>query len=172
MVSLLFLITAFSLFFFFADMYHSDAEAKELAFIRSTYLPEIILAYHTALYYAGHILGREILAQCMTLATVVSSSAIITESFMASGRMGELVDALTLSSFAMMGTGQSKLKRKLPNGGTNDIWRIRPIKLDENEEDGQDDAHDDKKVKLNGGENGVDGNHVSGVSTPTAVPVV
>ncbi|EGE03237.1 nuclear pore complex protein Nup107 [Trichophyton equinum CBS 127.97] len=149
-----------------------DAEAKELAFIRSTYLPEIILAYHTALYYAGHILGREILAQCMTLATVVSSSAIITESFMASGRMGELVDALTLSSFAMMGTGQSKLKRKLPNGGTNDIWRIRPIELDENEEDGQDDVHDDKKVKLNGGENGVDGNHVSGVSTPTAVPVV
>ncbi|KAG8207090.1 Nuclear pore complex protein [Trichophyton interdigitale] len=149
-----------------------DAEAKELAFIRSTYLPEIILAYHTALYYAGHILGREILAQCMTLATVVSSSAIITESFMASGRMGELVDALTLSSFAMMGTGQSKLKRKLPNGGTNDIWRIRPIKLDESEEDGQDDVHDDKKVKLNGGENGVDGNHVSGVSTPTAVPVV
>lgn len=142
-----------------------DAEAKELAFIRSTYLPEIILAYHTALYYAGHILGREILAQCMTLATVVSSSATITESFMASGRMRELVDALTLSSFAMMGTGASKLKRKLPNGGTNDIWKIRPLKLDETEEI---DAHDDKKVKLNGCETGMNGNHVVSTALPMA----
>ncbi|KAM5458152.1 Nucleoporin nup84 [Microsporum audouinii] len=142
-----------------------DAEAKELAFIRSTYLPEIILAYHTALYYAGHILGREILAQCMTLATVVSSSATITESFMASGRMRELVDALTLSSFAMMGTGASKLKRKLPNGGTNDIWKIRPLKLDETEEI---DAHDDKKVKLNGCETGMNGNHVVSIALPMA----
>ncbi|KAK2871830.1 hypothetical protein FQN49_002791 [Arthroderma sp. PD_2] len=133
-----------------------DDEAKELEFIRSTYLPEIILAYHTALYYSGHILGREILAQCMTLATVVSSSATLTESFMASGRMRELVDALTLSSFAMMGTGESKLKRKLPYGGTNDIWKIRPLKIDEHEEG---ETHDDKKVKLNGGRNGINGNH-------------
>ena len=104
-----------------------DTEAKELEFIRNTYLPEVTLAYHSALYYAGHNIGREILVQCMTLATVVSDSPTLTQSFVASGRMRELVDALALSSVAIMGAKDAKIKRKLPHRAHLDIWKIKPV---------------------------------------------
>lgn len=111
----------------------TDAEATELEFIRSTYLPEVILAYHSALYFAGHALGREILVQCMTLATVVAGSPVLTDSFMASGRMAELVDAFALSSIALMDTKEPKMKKKLPQGARFDIWKIKPQEEAEND---------------------------------------
>jgi nuclear pore complex protein Nup107 len=104
----------------------TDTEATELEFIRTTYLPEVILAYHSALYFAGHAIGREILVQCMTLATVVAGSPALTESFMSSGRMAELVDALALSSMAMMDAKEPKMKKKLLQGARLDIWKIKP----------------------------------------------
>jgi len=102
-----------------------DAEATELEFIRTTYLPEVILAYHSALYFAGHVIGREILVQCMTLATVVAGSQTLTDSFMASGRMAELVDAFALSSIAIMDSKEPKMKKKLAQGARLDIWKIK-----------------------------------------------
>ncbi|PGH34751.1 nuclear pore complex protein [[Emmonsia] crescens] len=103
-----------------------DAEATELEFIKSTYLPEVILAYHSALFFAGHTIGREVLTQCMMLSSVIASSPSLTNSFMASGRMCELVDALALSSIAMMSAKDSKLKKKLEDGASLDIWKIKP----------------------------------------------
>ena len=84
------------------------------------------MAYHSALYFAGHAIGREILVQCMTLATVVAGSPALTDSFMASGRMTELVDAFALSSIAIMNSKESKMKKKLPHGARLDIWKIKP----------------------------------------------
>ncbi|KAG5299390.1 nuclear pore complex protein Nup107 [Histoplasma capsulatum G186AR] len=103
-----------------------DAEATELEFIKSTYLPEVILAYHSALFFAGHTIGREVLTQCMMLSSVIASSPSLTNSFIASGRMCELVDALALSSIAMMSAKDSKLKKKLEDGASLDIWKIKP----------------------------------------------
>jgi nuclear pore complex protein Nup107 len=62
----------------------------------------------------------------MTLATVVAGSPALTESFMASGRMAELMDALALSSFAMVNAKEPKMKKKLPQGARLDIWKIKP----------------------------------------------
>ncbi|OJD21169.1 hypothetical protein ACJ73_07494 [Blastomyces percursus] len=103
-----------------------DMEATELEFIKSTYLPEVILAYHSALYFAGHTIGREVLTQCMMLSSVIASSPSLTNSFITSGRMCELVDALALSSIAMMSAKESKLKKKLEDGASLDIWKIKP----------------------------------------------
>ncbi|EEH41474.2 hypothetical protein PAAG_03037 [Paracoccidioides lutzii Pb01] len=103
-----------------------DAEATELEFIKSTYLPEVILAYHSAIFFAGHTIGREVLAQCMTLAAVIASSQIMTDSFLASGRMCELVDVLALSSVALMSSKDSKPKKKSEDGACLDIWKIKP----------------------------------------------
>ncbi|PGH01485.1 hypothetical protein AJ79_07923 [Helicocarpus griseus UAMH5409] len=103
-----------------------DAEATELEFIKTTYLPEVILAYHSALFSAGHTIGREVLTQCMRLSTIIASSQSLTDSFVASGRMRELVDALALSSMAMMGAKDMKLKKKLDDGAVPDIWKIKP----------------------------------------------
>ncbi|KAK2750325.1 Nucleoporin nup84 [Myotisia sp. PD_48] len=132
-----------------------DIEAKELEFIRSTYLPEVLLAYHSALYHSGHILGREVFAQCMTLATVIAGSQTLVECFMAADRMQELVDALALSSFAILRTKDSTLKRKLPHGATLDIWKIKPVEKEDDEDDQE--YPDEKRQKLNEGKlNGID----------------
>ncbi|KAK2791890.1 Nucleoporin nup84 [Onygenales sp. PD_12] len=108
------------------DYPKDDVEATELEFIKTTYLPEVFLAYHSALFFAGHTIGREVLTQCMWLSTVIASSSSLTNSFIAAGRMGELVDALTLSSIAMMNAKDSKLKKRLEDGSSLEIWKIRP----------------------------------------------
>lgn len=62
----------------------------------------------------------------MMLSSVIASSPSLTNSFIASGRMCELVDALALSSIAMMSAKDSKLKKKLEDGASLDIWKIKP----------------------------------------------
>ncbi|EEP81082.1 predicted protein [Uncinocarpus reesii 1704] len=107
-----------------------DEFLDELEKIRVAYLPEIILLYHNSLHLAGCIIGREILAQCMTLAVAIAGSATLTESFVTSGRTQELVRTLALSSLAIMSLKDTKLKKKLPRGATLDIWKIQPIEED------------------------------------------
>lgn len=108
------------------NQHNTASEQIELQFIRSTYIPEIILAYHSTLYFAGHTVGREILTHCMTLATIVSGSDDLIASFMASERMRELVDAFALSSMALMSARDLKVKKKLGQSETVDIWKMKP----------------------------------------------
>lgn len=64
----------------------------------------------------------------MTLATVVADSPTLTSSFVSSGRMRELVDALALSSVAILGVNaDTKIKRKLPRKAHLDLWKIKPV---------------------------------------------
>ncbi|QVM11246.1 Nucleoporin nup84 [Coccidioides posadasii str. Silveira] len=108
----------------------NEEEAAEFDLIRTAYLPEIILMYHNSLYLAGCTIGREILAQCMSLSIAIAGSQTLTECFVSAGRMRELVRALAMSSMAIMTLKDPKLKKKLPRNATLDIWKIKPIEED------------------------------------------
>ena len=108
-----------------------DVENHELEFIRSTYLPEVVFAYHAALFFSGKALGREIFAQCMTLATKVAQSPSLINSFMRSNRMTELVDLFAISSIALLSGKEAKLKKRLPDNANLDVWLVKPVEGDD-----------------------------------------
>lgn len=100
-----------------------EAEEAELEEIRVTYIPELFLDYHNALYFSAHVLTSEILVQCMNLAMQVSENEYLTRSFVSSRRMAELVDALALSSKAMVQT-RAKPGKRLLGGESLGIWTV------------------------------------------------
>ena len=104
-------------------MANTETERAELEEIRKTYIPELFLDYHNALYYAGHVLTSELLVQCMNLAMQVSENEYLTSAFVASRRMAELVDALALASKAMVNT-QARPGKKLLGGESLGIWNV------------------------------------------------
>jgi len=109
-----------------------EPNMSELEEIRLTYIPELFLDYHNALYYAAHVLTGEILVQCMNLGMQVSENEHLTRSFVGAKRMRELVDALAVSSKAMMNTHSEPGKRLL-GGEMLSIWNV---KVDSEEDDG------------------------------------
>ncbi|KAI9928847.1 Nucleoporin nup84 [Aspergillus wentii] len=109
-----------------------DAEKAELEEIRNTYIPEVFLDYHSALYYSAHVLSAELLVQCMNLAMQVSENEHLTRSFIASKRMAEIVDALALSSKAMV-NARSKPGKRLLGGESLGIWNVEVEEEEESE---------------------------------------
>ncbi|KAH1627953.1 hypothetical protein KXX21_000658 [Aspergillus fumigatus] len=109
-----------------------EAEEAELEEIRVTYIPELFLDYHNALYFSAHVLTSEILVQCMNLAMQVSENEYLTRSFVSSRRMAELVDALALSSKAMVQT-RAKPGKRLLGGESLGIWTVE-VPEDEEQE--------------------------------------
>ena len=101
-----------------------EAEATALDDIRRWYLPEIVLAYHGVLYFAGHAISRSWLVECMSLAQVVATNSTLTDAFVESGRMRELVTAFALSSQAMLHAHEHGGKKVKPVAGS-DIWRVK-----------------------------------------------
>lgn len=102
-----------------------EAEAIPLRNIRNHYLPECILAYNSVLYFAGHVISRHCLVECMSLAQLVATNATLTEAFVESTRMKELVTAFALSSEALLRAnehGAKKGKRDDPI----EIWQVKP----------------------------------------------
>lgn len=91
----------------------------------------MLLNYHNALYYGSLKLSRDILVQCMNLSIWIARDQSVIDSFMASSRMGELVDALALSSAAMVNSPLPKGKKKFDYGGRLDIWNIKAENRDE-----------------------------------------
>ncbi|KAL4894005.1 107-domain-containing protein [Aspergillus ambiguus] len=104
-------------------MADNESEQAEHEEIRNTYIPELFLDYHNALYSAGHVLSSEHLVQCMNMAIQVAENEYLTRSFVLSRRMGELVEALALSSKAMVNT-RAKPGKKLLGGESLGIWNI------------------------------------------------
>lgn len=109
----------------------NEPNVSELEEIRLTYIPELFLDYHNALYYAAHVLTGEILVQCMNLGMQVSENEHLTRSFVGAKRMRELVDALAVSSKAMVNTHSEPGKRLL-GGEMLGIWNV---KVDSEEDD-------------------------------------
>lgn len=105
---------------------------EELGKIRREYLPETILAYVSALHFAGTGLSRDNLLESMELATVVAErSSDLTSVFSTTKRMTELVEALAACSKALAiatgekratGAGSKKLREM---GWSRDIWSVK-----------------------------------------------
>ncbi|OAA79556.1 Nuclear pore protein 84/107 [Akanthomyces lecanii RCEF 1005] len=105
---------------------------EELSKIRREYLPETILAYVSALHFAGTGLSRDNLLESMELATVVAErSSDLTSVFSTTKRMTELVEALAACSKALAvatgekrttGAGSKKLREM---GWSRDIWSVK-----------------------------------------------
>lgn len=109
----------------------TDQENSYLMELRNTYLPEIVLAYVSVLHFGGHALSRDMLLDCMQFgATVARPGSDIAECFTAVGRMSELVDALAITSKAMLKANEQSSKanrsrKRSVQGGTLDIWTVR-----------------------------------------------
>lgn len=107
-----------------------DEELKQL---RQAYLPETILAYVSALHFAGTGLTRDHLLECMELASVIAErNSDLAVAFVNAGRMTELVESFTACSKALaIATGDSKRpvgsssKKLREMGWSRDLWSIR-----------------------------------------------
>lgn len=102
-----------------------EAEAIPLIKIRNHYLPECVLAYNSVLYFAGHAITRNHLVECMTLAQLVATNDTLTEAFVASSRMRELVSAFALSSQALLHANEQGSRKGKREEGI-DIWQVKP----------------------------------------------
>ncbi len=102
-----------------------EAEAIPLANIRNHYLPECVLAYNSVLYFAGHVITRSWLVECMNLAQEVATNDTLTDAFAASSRMKELVSAFALSSQALLHANEQGSKKGKKDEGI-EIWQVKP----------------------------------------------
>lgn len=102
--------------------------------IRNHYIPEIILGYNSALWFAGHYASRTWLVECMTLAQIVAETPMLTNAFIANGRMKELVRAFAVDSQALLqateqsgasaGASAGRAKKIKSDKGNADIWKV------------------------------------------------
>jgi nuclear pore complex protein Nup107 len=102
-----------------------EAEAAPLANIRNHYLPECVLAYNSILYFSGHAISRNWLVECMTLAQIVATNDTLTEAFVESSRMQELVKAFAMSSQALLHANEKGVKKGKRDEGI-EIWQVKP----------------------------------------------
>ena len=112
-------------------MFHIDWEASEFTRIRHAYLPEVIISYLSFLNRCSKYLTRSHLLDCMDVAPRIAGSPDLTECFVGTGRMGELVDALALSSVTLVRaeeTGVKSQKKKSRDGRSLALWSVAVAK--------------------------------------------
>ena len=90
----------------------------------------MILAYNSVLNYGGHALSREILLQCMDLATIIAAeNSDLADIFIKAGRMSELVNSMAIASKSILRAeeigGKSTRKGRKIQGSSMDIWNVR-----------------------------------------------
>ena len=109
--------------------YMIDHEARDLQAIRVAYLPEVVLAYNSVLYYGGHNISRDMLLKCLDLAAIVAAEdSEVAECFIDAGRMSELVDAMAVVSKSILRAqeqGKKLAKSKRLDGQTLAIWNLK-----------------------------------------------
>lgn len=108
----------------------SDDETQRsyLDRIRVMYLPEVIIAYNTALYTAGPTISRDSYIESMDLSVAIADESNgLTECFTKAGRMRELVDGFGQASKMMLVMKANGRPRK-PNKSGKDLglWEIGP----------------------------------------------
>ncbi|KAL7794516.1 nuclear pore protein 84/107 [Trichoderma ceciliae] len=106
-----------------------DAELRD---IRAAYLPETVLAYISALHFAGTGLSRDNLLECMELAALVAErESDLKDAFVDAKRMTELVEAFAACSKALaIATGEKRpsgsgSKRLREMGWSRDLWSVK-----------------------------------------------
>jgi nuclear pore complex protein Nup107 len=112
-----------------------ENEAVVLNDIRNHYIPEVVLAYNSALWFAGHFSSRTWLVECMNLAQTIAETPMLTAAFVASGRMKELVRAFAVDSQTLLqateqgsavtgGASAGRSKKIKADKGNADIWKV------------------------------------------------
>lgn len=103
-------------------------EKEDLDSIRTTYLPEIILAYNTVLCTAGHMITRDELLRAMDLAPLVADDkSLLNKAFNNAGRITELLQGLAQTSVIMLKlneTGKPRKEKRGRQGRNLDIWQM------------------------------------------------
>ncbi|KAF4547867.1 Nucleoporin NUP84-like protein [Elsinoe fawcettii] len=91
-----------------------EEEAELFKKIKSLYLPEIILAYVSALCTAGHMVSRDELITAMEVANAVAGEETggVAQAFVDSGRMKELVVIMAEASRTMLKLNETGRKRE------------------------------------------------------------
>lgn len=107
-----------------------ENEADDLKLIRTAYLPEVVLAYNSALYTAGPTITRDCLLESMDLSvTVANESNGLAEAFQQAGRMRELVQSFAQTSKQMLimkADGRPWKAKKDRVGKDLGMWEIGP----------------------------------------------
>ena len=117
-----------------------EEEAVEVARIRCTYIPEVVIAYNTVLHAAGNLITRECLLESMQLSVTIATGKEpqerrgneedvngLEESFVQAGRMRELVTSFALTSKVMLmlkAEGKRWKPKKDREGKDLGIWEI------------------------------------------------
>ena len=105
-----------------------EREAADLQHIRKTIIPEVIIAYNTALYSAGPTISRDSYIESMDLSVAIADETNgLTECFVAAGRMRELVSSFAQTSKLMLVMKASgRLRKRNKEGKSLGIWEIGP----------------------------------------------
>ncbi|KAK5123074.1 hypothetical protein LTR85_003270 [Meristemomyces frigidus] len=105
-----------------------EREDADLQHIRKTYIPEIIIAYNTALYTAGPTISRDSYIESMDLSVAVADESNgLAECFLAAGRMRELVSSFAQTSKLMLVMKANGRPRKANKEGKElGLWEIGP----------------------------------------------
>ncbi|KAK5130207.1 hypothetical protein LTR08_002292 [Meristemomyces frigidus] len=103
-----------------------EREAVDMEHIRRTIMPEIIIAYNTALYTAGPTISRESYIHSMDLSVAIADKTSgLAECFVAAGRMRELVSSFAQTSKLMLVMKANGRQRKANKEGKDlGIWEI------------------------------------------------
>lgn len=107
----------------------------EFKLLREAYLPETLLAYIVSLQFAGNVLTRHFLVECMELSALIAvEGSDLLSVFIETGRMQELVDALAMASKTLLlvtsarqapGSRSTSKKMRL-KGYTQSLWNVKP----------------------------------------------
>jgi len=100
--------------------------------LREAYLPETILAYISTLQFAGSVLSRDLLMECMDLSALIAAEdSDLLDLFVKMGRVQELVEAFALAGKTLLiltsvkqGSG-SKSKKLRARGWTPELWTVK-----------------------------------------------
>ncbi|KAK0869962.1 Nucleoporin nup84 [Friedmanniomyces endolithicus] len=123
----------------------NEEDQKQLDLLRNTYLPEVLIAYATALYTAGPTISRESYIESMDLSVAIAAEDNgLTDTFTTAKRMRELVNVFAQTSKMMLVMkGINKKVRKADKMGKDlGVWEIGALLGGGAEMDGVDAAPD------------------------------
>ncbi|KAF2435079.1 hypothetical protein EJ08DRAFT_656716 [Tothia fuscella] len=90
----------------FMTQFQNESDAETYTTLRNTYLPDLILAYNSALTFSSDFLGPEILFKSINLATTISDQESLTSTFLASNRLNDLLMTLAVTSRQLLKINQ------------------------------------------------------------------
>jgi len=102
----------------FLTRVQNEEDAKQFEAIRAAYLPEIMVAYNSIIYVAGSFTDRERLLQSLELANTIAEERNkgVQDLFVKTGRMGELVRGLALTSRCLVRLNQRDMLEATQGG--------------------------------------------------------